>query len=146
MGFKYQSTSIRVSRTAINDKNNINTEPTLVALSHDSVTQRQSSEELAAERTLLSPQLLHQAGGWHEEASARERIPAQVHGLLAGREKGGTQPCTDLLWSCWRTSTQARMKRAELPVCPLPWLTRHLLIQPKGHYLNILRIKRKEYQ
>lgn len=54
---------------------------TFLPLRHDGVTQRQSSEKLPAQWTLLSPESLHQAGSRHEEAAAGVRVPAEVHGL-----------------------------------------------------------------
>lgn len=54
---------------------------TIFPLGHDGVTQGQRSEELSADGTLPAPDLLHQERGRHEQATARVRIPAQVHGL-----------------------------------------------------------------
>lgn len=61
---------------------------TFVPPGHDGVTQGQGPEELCAVWTRLLSQLLHQLGGGHEEAAAREGIPAQVHGLLTHGEEG----------------------------------------------------------
>lgn len=54
---------------------------TIFPLGHDGVTQRQRCEELSADGTLPAPDLLHQARGRHEQATARVQVPAQVHGL-----------------------------------------------------------------
>lgn len=60
---------------------------TIFPLGHDGVTQRQRCEELSADGTLPAPDLLHQARGRHEEATAGVWVPAQVHGLQRGGKK-----------------------------------------------------------
>lgn len=54
---------------------------TVLPLCHDRVAQGQSPEELPAGWTLVSSELLHKALGRHVQASARERVPPQIHGL-----------------------------------------------------------------
>lgn len=75
---------------------------TFVPPSHDRVTQRQRCEELRAERTLLFSELLHQVGSRHVQTTAREGIPAQVHGLHAYREREGPANITggDIIQCC----------------------------------------------
>lgn len=132
-----------VIRRAIN--NNGNKEPTFVLLSHDGVAQRQRSQELRAEGTLLSSQPLHQAGGRHGETAARVRIPAQVHGLLTRRERGAapqvTQPRAAGGSAHARARAHARMKRRRKKstttfVSSTPTDTSPVDTS-KGHYLNI---------